>query len=175
MKGEGGGLTLLYGTAVTLRPVTHEDVCRLVQILAEPEVAQWWSRYNEERVRHELVESSYVTAFAIEVRGELIGCAQYHEEPARDYRFASLDIFIDPAWHGKGLGTDAVRTLARHLVHDKGHHRLSIDPAADNLKAIRAFQSVGFKPVGVMRQYQRDTDGDWKDALLMDLLKKDLQ
>jgi aminoglycoside 6'-N-acetyltransferase len=168
-------MSYLYGTAVTLRPVTDGDVRRLFEILAEPEVARWWPRYDEDRVRRELVESSDIVAFAVEAEGEVVGCAQYHEEPARDYRYATIDVFLDPAWHGKGLGTDAVRTLARHLVYDKGHHRLAIDPSADNEKAIRAYQRVGFKPVGVMRQYERNADGEWKDGLLMDLVKKDLQ
>jgi len=167
-------MTLLYGTTVTLRPVTEADVERLTAILAQTEVAQWWPGYDEARVRRELVESAYITAFTIGVGGELVGCAQYHEEPARNYRYATIDVFLDPAWHGKGLGTDAVRTLARHLCYDKGHHRLAIDPAADNVKAIRAYQRVGFRPVGVMRQYERNAAGEWQDGLLMDLLKRDL-
>jgi aminoglycoside 6'-N-acetyltransferase len=32
---------------------------------------------------------------------------------------------------------------------------------------------VGFKPVGVMRQYERDETG-WHDGLLMDLLTAEL-
>jgi len=168
-------MTLLYGTIVTLRPVRDTDIDRLAEILAEPEVAQWWPRYDEERVRREFVDTPDIHAYAIEVEGELIGSAQYHEEPAREYRYATLDIFLDPAWQGKGLGTDAIRTLTRYLVYDKGHHRLAIDPPADNLKAIRAYQRVGFRVVGTMRQYQRDLDGRWKDGLLMELLKRDLQ
>ena len=36
--------------------------------------------------------------------------------------------------------------------------------------------AVGFKPVGVMRQYERDTDGKgWHDGLLMDLLSAELK
>jgi aminoglycoside 6'-N-acetyltransferase len=68
-----------------------------------------------------------------------------------------------------------VRTLARHLVHDRGHHRLVIDPAADNLAAVRSYAAVGFRPVGVMRRYERDVDGGgWHDSLMMDLLAEDL-
>lgn len=168
-------MTLLYGTTVMLRPVTEADVPRLVEILAEPEVARWWPRYDEARVRRELAEGQQdIVAFAIEVTDEVVGCIQYHEEPSRDYRYATMDVFLDPAWHGKGLGTDAVRTLARHLVYDKGHHRLAIDPSADNEKAIRTYQRVGFQPVGIMRQYERSGEGEWKDGLLMDLLKRDL-
>jgi aminoglycoside 6'-N-acetyltransferase len=167
-------MTHLFGASVTLRPVTNDDVPRLAAILSEPDVAQWWPRYDAERLRNELIESPEITALVIEVDGEVVGCAQYHEEPARDYRHATIDVFLDPLWHGKGLGTDAVRTLSRHLIYDKGHHRIAIDPAADNVKAIRAYQRVGFKPVGIMREYERSASGEWKDGLLMDLLKKDL-
>jgi aminoglycoside 6'-N-acetyltransferase len=55
-------------------------------------------------------------------------------------------------------------------VHECGHHRLTIDPAADNAAAIRADEKTGFKPVGLMREYSRDPDGVWRDGLLMDLL-----
>lgn len=83
--------------------------------------------------------------------------------------------FIDPAVHGRGVGRDAVATLAHHLVSDRGHHRLTIDPAADNEPAIRCYSAVGFRPVGIMRSYERDADGrEWHDGLLMDLLAEEL-
>jgi aminoglycoside 6'-N-acetyltransferase len=166
--------TTLHGTATTLRPVTDEDAPILSRILAEPEVARWWPRYDEERVRSELIDSPESAVFAIEHDGEVVGAIMYVEEPSPDYRHASIDVFLHPDWHGKGLGTDAVRTLARHLVHDRGHHRLAIDPAAANDKAIRTYQRVGFQPVGVLRAYERNSDGEWHDCLLMDLLARDL-
>jgi len=72
------------------------------------------------------------------------------------------------------VGTDAVRTMARHLVADHGHHRLVIDPAADNTAAIRSYTKVGFRPVGILRQYERGADGTWHDGLLMDLLADEI-
>ena len=57
---------------------------------------------------------------------------------------------------------------------DLGHHRLVIDPAADNAAAIRCYSKVGFRPVGVMRKYERGVDGTWHDGLLMDLLAHEL-
>jgi len=164
----------LHGTATTLRRVRGEDVPALTAILAEPEVARWWPRYDEERVRAEFVDATDTVVFAIESDGELIGSIQYVEEPSPDYRHASIDVFVHPAWHGKGLGTDAVRTLARHLVHDRGHHRLAIDPAVENERAIRTYRRVGFRDVGIMRRYERNVAGEWHDCLLMDLLKEDL-
>ena len=67
-----------------------------------------------------------------------------------------------------------MRTLARYLFAERGHHRLTIDPAATNEPAIRCYQRLGFRPVGIMRRYERGPDGIWHDGLLMDLLSSDL-
>jgi RimJ/RimL family protein N-acetyltransferase len=83
-------------------------------------------------------------------------------------------ISSSPHHQGRGLGTDAIRTLARYLIEERGHHRLTIDPAADNAVAIRAYEKVGFRPVGVLRAYWRSPDGTWRDGLLMDLLASEL-
>ena len=91
------------------------------------------------------------------------------------YRHAGIDIAIREAWQRKGLAPEAIRTLARYLIDERGHHRLTIDPAAHNVNAIKAYESVGFKPVGRMRQYERGPDGTWHDCLLMDMLAEELR
>ena len=58
-----------------------------------------------------------------------------------------------------------------HLIGERGHHRVTIDPATSNTAAIRAYEKAGFKAVGVMRRYERDIDGEgWHDGLLMDFV-----
>ena len=88
---------------------------------------------------------------AVEVDGCVVGAIQWSEESDPMYRHAGIDLFVDPAVHGRGIGTTAVRLLCTHLVDDVGHHRLVIDPAVDNAPAIRCYAKVGFRPVGVMR------------------------
>ena len=61
------------------------------------------------------------------------------------YRHAGIDIFLTASRHR--LGTEATRLLARHLFEERGHHRLTIDPAADNAAAIRTYEKVGFRRV----------------------------
>ncbi len=112
--------------------------------------------------------------FVVEVDGMAIGAIQFGEEDDPMYRHASVDIFLTTASHGQGYGSDAVRTLARYLFDERGHHRLSIDPAVDNLAAITAYEAVGFRRVGVMRDYERGPDGTWHDGVLMDLLAGEL-
>jgi aminoglycoside 6'-N-acetyltransferase len=114
------------------------------------------------------------TPYVIELDGRLVGWIQWSAEEEPDYRYATIDIYLDPAVHGHGVGADAIRTLARHLINDHGHHRLEIDPAADNEVAIHCYKNVGFRPVGIRRQSERGSDGTWHDALLMDLLADEL-
>jgi aminoglycoside 6'-N-acetyltransferase len=161
----------IHGERVTLRPIALDDAAGLAAILATPEVARWWPAYDLARVEAEfLVEEPNYVVYAIDLDGRLIGAIQTHEEPEPEFRHASIDLFLDPSVHGEGLGPDAIRAVIRHLVEDDGHHRLTIDPAADNVRAIRAYEKVGFRPVGRLRQYQRFPDGSWHDGLLMELL-----
>jgi aminoglycoside 6'-N-acetyltransferase len=150
-----------------------DDVEAVIAIQSEPEVARWWGAPDEADLRREAGKPD-PTSFALETNGELIGLVQYHEENEPDFRHASVDIFVTERLHGHGLGTDAVRTLARYLIDERGHHRLTIDPAAANAAAIRAYEKVGFRRVGVLREYWRAPDGAWRDGLLMDLLAAEL-
>jgi len=168
----------LKGERVTLVPVASEHVATLWRIRGTPEVAARWGDLDEEDEGWPL-DDPEVECFSVLVDGQVRGMIQFGEEEDPDYRHASVDIFLDPVVHGRGVCRDAVRTLARHLVHDRGHHRLVIDPAADNEAAIRCYAAVGFKPVGVMRRYERDAGGTggtgWHDGLLMDLLAEELE
>jgi RimJ/RimL family protein N-acetyltransferase len=168
-----GGEAELRGERVVLLPVTAEHVPQLRRILRTPEVRLRWG--DEAASAQWPFDDPSATRFAVMVGGAVRGMVQYGEEEEPAYRHASIDIFVDPDVHRRGIGRDAVGTLARHLVRDRGHHRLVIDPAADNEPAIRCYTAVGFRPVGIMRRYERDADGTgWHDGLLMDLLADDL-
>jgi aminoglycoside 6'-N-acetyltransferase len=162
----------LTGRRVTLRPGEPSDVSYLTAILSEPEVAGRWGHFDEAEVAKQFVGSD--TAFVVTLNGEVIGAIQFGEEEDPMYRHAGIDIFLTASRHRQGLGSDALRTLARYLFEERGHHRLSIDPAADNEAAIRAYERVGFRTVGVMRGYERGPDGTWHDGLLMDMLADEL-
>jgi aminoglycoside 6'-N-acetyltransferase len=138
-----------------------------LRIHQTPEVLRWWD-VPAEGFPWDEPESTRLT---IEVDGRVAGLAQFWEEPEPKYRHAGIDLFLDPKLHGQGLGTEAVRRLVRHLIDERGHHRITIDPAADNAAAIRAYEKAGFRPVGVLRRYERDVGGEgWHDGLLMELL-----
>jgi aminoglycoside 6'-N-acetyltransferase len=166
----------MHGDMVVLRPATEADIPALTAIRATPEVSSRWGLSDdaEAEVRDHLYGDD-VEAFVIEHEGRVVGYIQFAEETDEMYRHAGIDLYLDPAVHSRGLGTDAVRTLARYLVTERGHHRLVIDPAADNTAAIRAYSRVGFRPVGVMREYELGPDGKYHDGLLMEMLAAELE
>jgi aminoglycoside 6'-N-acetyltransferase len=152
---------------MVLRPLAEGDEDELRRIHATPEVARWWDLPDADFPWDE-PESTRLT---IEVDGAIAGLIQFSEELEPKYRHAGIDLFLDPALHGRGLGTEAVRRVVRHLIDDRGHHRITIDPAAANTAAIRAYEKAGFRRVGIMRRSERDADGGgWHDGLLMELL-----
>ncbi len=150
-----------------LRPLATGDEAELRRIHATPEVVRWWD-FPEGSFPWDEPESTRLT---IVLDGVIAGLIQYSEELEPKYRHAEIDLFLDPALHNRGLGAEAVRRVVRHLIDDRGHHRITIDPATANAAAIRAYEKVGFRPVGVMRRSERDVGGDgWHDSLLMELL-----
>jgi len=159
------GRPALQGRLVTLRPAVDADAPALLAILAQPDVAEWWRRDEWERL-----DESGAATFSIVLDGAVVGCIQYDEETDPDYFSAALDIFVSAAVHGRGVGSDAMRTLLAWLIDVRGHHRLTVDPAADNARAIHVYEKLGFRAVGVLRQYERVAGGGWRDALLMELL-----
>lgn len=167
-------MTVLRGTRVILRTATEDDVGALVRIRSAAEIRERWGGDDIDGEIREALADPELELMAIELDGDVVGAIQWSEEADPMYRHANMDIFVAPSEHGRGVGTDTVRTLARHLIADVGHHRIVIDPAADNTAAIRCYSKAGFRPVGVMRRYELGPDGTWHDGLLMDLLADDL-
>lgn len=152
---------------VALRPLAKGDEPALLRIHGTPEVLRWWDEPDGSFPWDE----PQSTRLTIELDGVVAGLIQYWEETEPKYRHAGIDLFIDPALHGRGIGTEAVRRVVRLLIDGCAHHRITIDPAVANVAAIRAYEKVGFWAVGVMRCSERDVGGGgWHDSLLMELL-----
>ena len=157
----------MTASGIVLRALVATDAPELRRIRATPEVARWWEPPEDEFP----FDDDEVTRLTVEVDGAVAGMVQFGEELDPKYRHASIDLFLDPALHGRGIGTEVVRRVVRQLIDERDHHRITIDPAADNAAAIRVYEKAGFRRVGVMRRYERDVGGrGWHDGLLMELL-----
>jgi aminoglycoside 6'-N-acetyltransferase len=167
----------LAGDAVRLRPMRADELRAVVAAMASDEVvSRVWSS-DPAKLRRWLQDPDSVV-FLVEdtaASGEPIGvvlATSHRGDP--DYEAASMDIGLFEGARGRGLGPDVLRTLARWLFGPCGFHRITIDPAADNAAAIRAYEKAGFVRIGVARLYECDDLGEWHDNVLLDLLPEDL-
>lgn len=158
----------LSGRRVVLRTPLPEEAERLRALHEAPEVHAWWGSPAADFPFPG--QDSETTGLAILQDGEVAGWIEFGQEREPEYRHAWIDLFVDPARHRAGIGTDALRTVIRHLVDDLGHHRITIDPAVDNVAAVACYERVGFRPVGVTHASWRDPEGAWRDCLLMEMV-----
>jgi aminoglycoside 6'-N-acetyltransferase len=171
----GEGRPVLADGQITIRPGVPGDAARLRAILAEPAVSRWWGEPDDEQaIAVDLDGDGSSALLVIEIGGQVAGGIQYGEEEDPMYRHAGIDIYLSANFQGRGAGRRAIALLAAWLLDQRGHHRLTIDPAAANEQAIRCYTAVGFRPVGVLRQYERGPDATFHDGLLMDLLRGEL-
>ena len=118
---------------LVLAPLAPGDEDALRRIIGTAEVRRWWDAAPDDFPW----DDPKSTRLTIRVEGAVVGLIQFWEETEPKYRHAAIDLFLDPALHRRGIGTDALRCLVHHLIEDRGHHRITIDPAADNAAAIR--------------------------------------
>jgi aminoglycoside 6'-N-acetyltransferase len=155
--------------------MTEPDVARVAEISSRPEVSRWWRAGEREYAEDKLADDD-LACWVVEFDGDVIGFVKAYEESDPEYRHAGIDLFLDPLFHGRGLGQDVVRAVAWYLLEIRGHHRLVIDPAAANTRAIRCYEAVGFRRVGVTRSSWWDhVERRWADGVLLDLLRSDLR
>ena len=152
---------------IDLEPLDARHVKALRALHQQPGVSKWWGPMEPEFPFDE-AES---TRFAIVVDGAVAGLVQYGEEKWPANRHASIDIFVGDAYAGHGIGTEVMRRAIRMLIDERGHHRITIDPAVENEPAIRCYEKAGFRRIGILeRSYREPWSGEWRDELLMELV-----
>ncbi len=161
----------LNGPLVTLRDPRESDLSPLVSVLSEPEVAIWWVGYDADRVRAEFLEHPETTRI-IEVDERTAGAVVVLRGEDREYPTTVMHIFLSTAFRGRRIGEEA---LALAIGHEfaQGITRITLDPNIKNDGAIRSYERLGFRRIGVLRDYQVRPGGTLDDALFMDLTRSD--
>lgn len=151
-----------------LERVREEHAERLRELRMTPEVARWWEPpVPGWPLEHDPEDEP----LAIVVDGEVAGFVNVFEEPDPNARHADVDIFLGPDHVDRGLGTAVMEAVVRHLTGERGHHRITLSVSVGNDRALRVYEKVGFRRVGVLRKSQRShTTGEWQDELLMELV-----
>lgn len=138
---------MVRGALTTVRPATDADADLLVAWHADPETSRYWD--DETFTRDEVLERlrrDRVDAWIVEAAGEPVGYVQSWWEPDEPLR-GGLDMFLVPSARGSGLGPDAGRALALHLLTEQGWTTVTVDPYLWNERAIAGWRKAGFRPV----------------------------
>lgn len=161
----------LAGPLVTLRDPRESDLEPLHAILQEPDVALWWVGYDRDRVGRELIEASATTR-TIEVDAQTAGALIVLRGEDAEYPTTIMHIFLGTRFRGRRIGEEALALAIRHEFAS-GITRITLDPNVHNSGAIRSYERLGFKTIGVLRDYQVRPGGTLEDALFMDLTRTD--
>ncbi|MFD5600152.1 GNAT family N-acetyltransferase [Leucobacter sp. NPDC058333] len=161
----------LVGPLVTLRAPRQSDREPLVAILDEPEVSLWWVGYTPERVQSEFIDAPDVTRI-IEVEGQTAGAMFVLRGDDPEYPTTVMHIFIGTRFRGRRIGEEALALAIRAEFAD-GISRVTLDPNINNEGVIRSYERLGFKRIGVLRDYQVRPGGALEDAVFLDLTRSD--
>jgi len=144
---------VIRGRLVELRPATEDDLDLLAGWFADAEFVRWW---GGEPLTREVVAHKYVgrrgpdvESFIVEEHDEPVGYVQAWTDGGGGS--GGIDLVLVPEAQGRGLGPDAGRALAEELIR-RGWDPVTVDPALDNLVAIRAWEKAGFV-----------SEGEWPD------------
>jgi aminoglycoside 6'-N-acetyltransferase len=134
----------VWSEQTTLRPVEESDVDPLLEWHADPEVSRFWDgeTFTRESMLDRLARSD-VTPYLVLAAGLLVGYLQVWGDAER----GGLDMFLEPSARGRGLGPDAARAMARHLLEERSWARVTVDPYVWNVQALRAWRKAGFVEV----------------------------
>ncbi len=75
--------------------------------------------------------------------GEVVGHACF---AATDDDVPEMLVYVDPAYHGRGLGTELVEQVVARADH-RGHEALTLHVHGDNEAAVSVYRSLGFETV----------------------------
>lgn len=136
------------GAVTRLVPTSEDDLPLLAGWFADPGFVEHWGGAP---VSREEVAAKYlgrrrpeVESFLVLAQEEPVGYAQYWYAGAAE---GGLDLVLNAGARGRGLGPDAARALTDHVCGTLEWQRVTVDPAATNVRAVRAWEKAGFRRV----------------------------
>ncbi len=159
-------MTTIRGERVVLRPFRAEemeDVMAHAPARTPAHLEAWRRRLSVSGTR-----TSWEILFAVEADGRLVGAAQARcPEQALPPGVWEIGLDLwDAADRGRGIGTEAVALLTRHLFANEGAHRVQATTDVENVPMRRALERCGFALEGVLHGFMPVADGPPRDHVM---------
>lgn len=171
---------------ISIRLLNEQDKNLLLKWLTDERVLNFWEGksaiFDLDRITEDFYSKEQVEVIRtiIEYQGHAIGyCQMYkldkellneYEYPLTNKIVYGIDQFIgEPEYWDKGIGTEFMKILLNYLTN-KGVEIVILDPHADNPRAIRCYEKVGFKKIKFLPKHELH-DGEMVDCYLMEYVK----
>ena len=165
-----------------LRALTPADVPALFGIFGDPVVCRYWSRpalpdldaaaeLQTEIARHFAARTLFQWGIAERATGVVLGTGTL-AALSPEHRRAEVGFALAPAAWGHGYLAEALPALLDFAFTALGLHRVEADVDPRNERSIRALARAGFVWEGRQRERYWQA-GEWQDAVLYGLLRRD--
>lgn len=170
----------LIGTKVYLRPLEREDAPTVAPWFNDPEVRRTLLRQRPISLRAEeefiaranQTDDDLVLGIVVRETDRLIGGAGLHRIDWRNrHACFGIGIGVRDEWD-RGYGTEATRLLVGHALETLNLNRVWLEVYEDNPRALRAYEKVGFRREGLLRQDSYRAGRYW-DTILMAILREE--
>jgi [ribosomal protein S5]-alanine N-acetyltransferase len=173
--------TILEGKLCRLRPYRPDDAAAICAVADDFMVARWmtrafphpYTRRDADRWIALATSDTRARYYAIEVGGVLAGGIGIEPRTGERSGTAIFGYWLGQAYWGRGIGTDAARTLADFAFADSRLRRLEASVFAPNTASARVLEKCGFSLEGRLRAYYLDRRGEMCDALMFARLRSE--
>ena len=157
---------IIRGGGIVLRPTTEDDLAFLRTFFTDPDVYEHWggSALSDGEIIAKYLgrRSPAVECFIVHSDGQPVGYVQYHVADDGG-EGGGMDLVLLPAFRGRGVGTAATIAVVEYVQSQLGWRRFTVDPDAENIRGVRFWTRVGFRPVRLI-----EGDGRRKPYWLME-------
>ena len=173
---------MLEGAICCLRPYRAADLDALVALADDPagdalddrRLPNPYTRASGETWLAMVIADDPPKHFAIEVDGAFAGAIGIEPLAGERRGTAIFGYWLGPRYWGRGIATDAARTMAHHALRTRGLRRLEASVFAPNAASARVLEKAGFTLEGRLRASYTDREGKPHDALIYARLPRTL-
>jgi len=159
---------------VLLRPMVTADEQRLGEFFAavsDEDLRLFRHRVKDAVLIHdwsEHLDYGKVLPLLALVKERVVGNVSLHFCDGPKRHVAETRMFLAKDFRRRGLGTKMLRTLI-DLARRQGLGILTVEIVADDVNAVKAFESLGFKPQATLEDAFMFPDGETHDLVLLSI------
>lgn len=174
----------LDGTRVRMEPLSLErHFDGLCEIGLDPDLWRWTTNrpqtrddlraYLDTALREQAEGRSVPFATVDKPSGRVAGCTRFGSIDAHNRRMEIGWTWVGRPFQRTHLNTETKYLMLRHAFETLGSVRVELKTNVLNRRSRDAMLRIGCVEEGVLRRYQRNEDGTWRDTVFYSIVDRD--